>query len=85
MFLRARVFWRTLKSFGPAVDVTVGPLNASLERLAASSEAFGSDTPKLDAALARLRRSLARAAVLRAAVQDVQDTFSRLSAIYPRK
>ncbi len=85
MFLRARVFWRTLKSFGPAVDVTVDPLNASLERFAATAEAFGSDTPKLDAALARLRRSLARAAVLRAAVQDVQETFGRLTAVYPRK
>ena len=85
VFLRARVFWRTLKSFGPAVDATVGPLNASMERLAASNEAFGSETPKLDAALARLRRSLARAAVLRAAVQDVQDTVGRLTAVYPRK
>ena len=84
VFLRARAFWLT-KSFGPAVDVTVGPLNASLERFTANAEAFGSDTPKLDAALARLRRSLARAAVLRAAVQDVQDTFSRLTADYPRK
>ena len=85
VFLRARAFWLTMKSFGPAVDVTVGPLNASLERFTANAEAFGSDTPKLDAALARLRRSLARAAVLRAAVQDVQDTFSRLTADYPRK
>ena len=85
VFLHARRLWRSLKSLGPAVDVTVGPLNASVERLATSAEAFGSDTPKLDAAVARLRRSLARLAVLRAAMQDVQDAFGRLSAVYPRK
>ena len=85
VFLRVRVLWRTLKSLGSAVDVTLGPLNASMERLAASSEAFGSETPKLDAALTRLRGSLAKAAVLRAAVQDVLDAFGRLTAVYPRK
>jgi hypothetical protein len=85
VFLRVRVLWRALKSLGSAVDVTLGPLNASLEQLTANTEAFGSETPKLEAALARLRGSLARAAVLRAAVQDVQDAFGRLTAVYPRK
>jgi uncharacterized protein YukE len=85
VFLRARVLWRTLKSLGSAVDVTVDRLNDSMERLAANAEAFGSETPKLNAALARLRRSLAKAAVLRASLQDVQDAFGRLTAVYPRK
>ena len=85
MFLRARALWRTLKSLGSAADVTVGGLTGSTERLAASTEAMGSETSKLEPALARLRRSLARAAVLRAALQDVQNAFGRVIAVYPRK
>ena len=54
-------------------------------RLAANSEAFGSDAPRLEASLERLRRSLARAAVLAAALADARDAFGRLAAVYPRK
>jgi hypothetical protein len=60
-------------------------LNGPLERLAATSEAFGSDAPRLEASLERLRRSLARAAVLGAALDDARDAFGRLAAVYPRK
>ena len=35
--------------------------------------------------VARLRRSLARLAVLREAVDEAQDTFTRLTAVMPRK
>jgi hypothetical protein len=85
VFLRFRGLWRTLKSLGSATDVTVGGLTGSMERLAANAEAFGAETPKLNASLERLRRSLARAAVLRAALRDAQDAFGRLTAVYPRK
>ena len=47
--------------------------------------AFGSDAPRLEASLERLRRSLARAAVLAAALADARDAFGRLAAVYPRK
>jgi hypothetical protein len=85
LFLRLRSFWRTFKSFGSALDVTVRELTGSVERLAGNAEAFESATQRLDPSLERLRRSLARAAVLRAAVQDAQDAFGRLTAVYPRK
>ncbi len=85
VFLRVRAFWRAFKIFGSAVDGAVLELTGSLERLAESAEGFGSEKPKLDASLERLRRSLARAAVLRAAAQDAQDAFGRLTAVYPRK
>jgi hypothetical protein len=85
VFLRLRAFWRAFKIFGSAVDGAVLELTGSLERLAESAKGFGSEKPKLDASVERLRRSLARAAVLRAAVQDAQDAFGRLTAVYPRK
>jgi hypothetical protein len=85
VFLRLRGLWRAFKSFGSALDGTVRDLTASLEGLAKNAEAFGSDTPKLQASLERLRHSLARAAVLRAALEDARDAFGRLTAVYPRK
>jgi hypothetical protein len=85
VFLRARRFWRTLKGFVPALDGTLDELTGSIDRLGRNMESFESSTPRLEASLARLRRSLARAAVLRAAMQDVQDSLGRVTAIYPRK
>jgi hypothetical protein len=85
VFLRARGFWRTLKSLGPPLDGDLRDLTGSLERLTAGAEAMRGGTPQLDASLERLRRSLARLAVLRAAVQDARDSFTRLAAVYPRK
>jgi hypothetical protein len=85
LFVRALKLWRTFKTFGSALDGVVRELTGSLERLSANAEAFGSQTPKLKASIDRLRHSLARAAVLRTAVQDAQDAFDRLTAVYPRK
>jgi hypothetical protein len=85
VFLRLRLFWRTFKSFVSAMEETFQQLTGSLERLSGNAETFGADQPKVEASIARLRRSLARAAVLRAAVQDAQDAFGRFTAVYPRK
>ena len=85
LFLRARNLWRTFKTFETALDAVVRELTSSLERLSVNAGAFGSQSPKLEASIERLRRSLARAAVLRAAVQDAQEAFGRLTAVYPRK
>jgi hypothetical protein len=85
VFLRLLGLWRTLKSFNSALEPVTEELNGPLERLAANSEAVGSDAPRLEASLERLRRSLARAAVLGAALDDARDAFGRLAAVYPRK
>jgi hypothetical protein len=85
VFLRLLGLWRTLKRFNSALEPVAEELNGPLERLAANSEAFGSDAPRLEASLERLRRSLARAAVLGAALDDARDAFGRLAAVYPRK
>jgi sigma54-dependent transcription regulator len=85
VFLRVLSLWRAFKSFTAAVDGLMRELSGSFDRLSTNAEALGSETPKLEAALARLRHSFARVAVLRAAMQDVQDAFGRLTAVYPRK
>jgi hypothetical protein len=85
VFLRVRRFWRTFQSFSSVLEGTLRELTASLDRLGRNTDSFGSSTPRLEASLAKLRRSLARAAVLRAALQDVQDSLGRLTAVYPRK
>ena len=85
LFLRIRSLWRTFKRFGPAVDGATRDLTGSLERLAINAEAVGSGTPKLQASVERLQHSLARLAVLQAALDDARDAFGRLTAVYPRK
>lgn len=85
VFLRFRSLWKALKRFNSALEPVVEELNGPLERLEANSEAFGTDAPRLEASLERLRRSLARAAVLGAALGDARDAFGRLAAVYPRK
>jgi hypothetical protein len=85
VFLHVRRFWRAFKSFSSALDGTLHELTGSVDRLSGNMDSFGSSTPRLEASLARLKRSLARAAVLRAAMQDVQDSLGRLTAVYPRK
>jgi len=77
--------WRTLRSFGERVDDTAGALNSGSERLSARAAALSVDLPRLEAAIENLRVTLARQAVLRAALRDVQDAVSAATAFYPRK
>jgi hypothetical protein len=77
--------WRTLGSFGERVDSTAAALNSAAERLSARSAALSTDLPRLEAAIESLRVTLARHAVLRAALRDVQDSVSAVAAFYPRK
>ena len=83
--LRGLQLWRSFKVFGRALDDTTSALTRSLERLGPSAERASAAPERLEPSLARLRVSLARAAILRSAVQDVQDSLGRLTAVYPRK
>ena len=85
LVVRALALWRTFKGFGRALGETLARLDASTARLAHGAENIGSDLPRLDGRMARLRTDLARFAVLRAAAQDVRDSFGRILAVYPRK
>jgi len=77
--------FRTFRSFGETVDGIVGPMTASTERLATLSAAVEADVPRLDAARERLRVTLARFAVLRATLQEVQESAAVVLSFYPRK
>ena len=77
--------WRTFRSFGEAVDGPVAEMAAGAERLSAASAALEADQPRLHAAQERLRITLARHAVLRAAAEDVQIAVAAVAAFYPTK
>jgi hypothetical protein len=77
--------FRTLRSFGEVLDGITGPMTVSAERLAAASAKVDADLPRLEAARERLRVTLARTAVLRATLQEVQDSVAVALSFYPRK
>ncbi|HZD88113.1 MAG TPA: hypothetical protein VE088_08930 [Gaiellaceae bacterium] len=68
-----------------------GHLSDAAEGLTAQGEAVADraagalDTSRVAASLMRLRTSLAQLAVLREAVDEVQDTLGRLATVMPRK
>jgi hypothetical protein len=78
-------FWRTFKAFGRAADEALRGLEASAAQLTKNTETFGSELPRLEAKLARLRADVARLAVLSAAVKDARESFGWILAVYPRK
>ena len=77
--------FRTLRSFGNVVDGIAGPMTASTERLAAASAQLDADVPRLEAARERLRVTLARTAVLRETLEEVQNSVAVALSFYPRK
>jgi hypothetical protein len=85
-FLGVRLLqaWREFKRFRRHLGRELERL-ADLGERAAENAGRALDTAELDAGLARLRVTLARFAVLRAAIDEATGTFSRLAAVYPRK
>ncbi|MHB8643952.1 MAG: hypothetical protein ACYDA3_13820 [Gaiellaceae bacterium] len=83
--VRGLELWRTFKAFGRALEQAIGAVMSSVERLAASTERASAAPQRLEPVIARLQSDLARAAVLRAAMQDVRDSLGRLTAFYPSK
>jgi hypothetical protein len=83
--VRARELWRTSSSvsrvLGRGFD-EVGRRTAALE---ARVGAAGESSAELDAALARLRTSRARAAVLAAALAEARQPLAQVRALVPRK
>jgi hypothetical protein len=76
--------WRALKE-------TRGAVVGGLDEFAARAEAVadkiadGADTAEVQESVARLRVSLARLAVLRAAIDEVDETLARVIAVAPHK
>jgi hypothetical protein len=82
--IRARQAWSGLKAVRRDVVDRLGELAAAGE-VTAEKVAVAGDTVELQERLSRLRVSLARLAVLRAAIDEVEDTFGRVTAVVPRK
>ena len=82
--VRARRAWRDLRDTHRDVvgrlDALATAGEATADKLAASG-----DTAELQESLGRLRVSLARLAVIRAAIDEAQDVFGRITVVVPRK
>jgi hypothetical protein len=76
--------WRTVRHLRRGLGRELNRL-ADLGEVTVEKTAAASDTARLDASLARLRVALARFAVLRSSVDEVQATIGRVTAVYPRK
>ena len=86
VFLVVRVLqaWRAFKRLRRHLARELTGL-ADLGERTAESAARALDTAELDATLARLRVTLARFGVLRAAIDEATGTFGRFAVVYPRK
>ena len=84
-FRRGLTLWRDLKRVGRGSAAALDDVGRKLERMSTGAEALGEVTARAEPPVERLRVSLARLAVLRSALADVQDSVGRVTAVYPRK
>ena len=82
---RGLALWGDLKRAGRAFVAALDDAGRKLERMSSSAEGLGDVTARAEPPVERLHVSLARLAVLRSALRDVQDSVGRVTAVYPRK
>jgi site-specific recombinase len=82
--VRAREAWGVFMETRGAVIRGLADFTAQAEAAADKIAAAG-ETVDVEESLARLRVSLARLAVLTAAIDEAQVTFGRIAAVVPRK
>jgi predicted nuclease with TOPRIM domain len=82
--VRSLQAWRDVKKSRRDIVRRLGDLQAKGEATAHKVAAAG-DSAEVQESLDRLQVSLARLAVLRAALDDAQVTFGRVTALVPRK
>jgi len=82
--MRAREAWRAVKDARRDVLARLDDL-ATAGETTADKVARAGDTRELQESLGRLRVTLARFAVLRAAIREAQDIVERATAVVPRK
>jgi hypothetical protein len=75
-----RAFRETRRAILGGLDEFAAQAEAVAEKLASAD-----DTAELHESLGRLRLSLARLAVLRAAIDEADETFGRVLAVVPHK
>jgi hypothetical protein len=84
VFVRARAFMRAFRTFSADTSEELRRLTRRLDQLARESRSLDPHRGRLDASVERLRVSVARLDILRAAVDDVNDTISRFRVFYQR-
>jgi len=77
--------WRDFRELSRSAAAALAELTGRLEHFAERTGAAPAHARELEQNGARLRLSLARLAVLRAAVDEATDVPRRLTALYPRK
>ena len=77
--------WRSLRAFTASAEQALDAVNASAAQAETHGTALAAATERLEQAQARLKRSLAELAVLRAAANEVSTTVSRVRGLVPRK
>jgi hypothetical protein len=81
---RARVAWRDVKDTRGDVVLRLDRLSAEAQATAERAAVAG-DTAELQESFSRLRLSLARLAVLRAALDESRAVFGRVTGLVPHK
>ena len=82
--VRSRAAWRDVRYTGRDTVRRLDDLTVKAEATADRLETAG-DTAELQESVGRLRVSLAKLAVLRDALDEVQDGVGRVTAVVPRK
>jgi hypothetical protein len=82
--VRALRAWRAFKRLRRGIARELNRL-ADLGEATADKLGAATDTARLDASLSRLRVDLARFAILRQAIDEVNDQFSRVAWVFPRR
>ncbi len=82
--VRALQGWRDFKRARRHLFRALDELAVKGEQTADRAASLG-DTEELHASIERLRNSLAQLAVLRAALEEAQETFGRFAAVMPRR
>jgi uncharacterized membrane protein YcjF (UPF0283 family) len=83
--VRALRAWRDFKRLRRQLAKSLQALADSADATSRTAERVVGDQTALESSLARLRVGLARFNVLLAAVDEVDDTLRRVTAVYPRK
>jgi hypothetical protein len=82
---RSLTAWRAIKDTGGEILRGLDDFTAKAEEVADKVAAVDDRTPEVQESLERLRVSLARLAVLRAAIDDVDRMFGGVAAAAPHK
>jgi hypothetical protein len=85
LVLRAHTAWRAVKDTNRLILRRLDDFTAKAEEAAGKIAAVDGDTAEVQESLERLRVSLARLAVLRAAIDDVDHMLGSVAAAVPRK